>query len=396
MQFIAYVCKMYDITAISDTFSQLFSTQPLIVRSPGRVNIIGEHTDYNEGFVLPAAIDKAIYIAIGKRDDDKVMLHSQEFREDHASSLHNLQRSSKHWPDYILGVTDQLMKKGCPLKGFNLVVDGNVPIGAGLSSSAAVECATIFALNELFGLQLSKLDMVRMAQKAEHEFAGVKVGIMDMFASMFGKKDHAIRLDCRSLDYEYEPLRLEGIRILLLNTNVKHSLSSSEYNTRRAQCEQGVEWVREHHPGVRSLRDATPDMLDKWVAPRDPVIYKRCRYVVEEIQRLLQGCEDLRRGDIAALGAKMFRTHEGLSREYEVSCPELDFLVDAVKGNPAILGARMMGGGFGGCTINLIKEDAIDELVKRISVSYQKQMGLELTAYVARIEDGTAVIRKPS
>lgn len=396
MQFIAYVCKMYDITAISGTFNQLFSTQPLIVRSPGRVNIIGEHTDYNEGFVLPAAIDKAIYIAIGKRNDDQVVLHSREFNENYTCFLHHLQRSGMHWPDYILGVTDQLMKRGCPLQGFNLVLDGNVPIGAGLSSSAAVECAIIFALSELFGLQLDKQDMVRMAQKAEHEFAGVKVGIMDMFASMFGKKDHAIRLDCRSLSYQYEPLSLDGTRILLLNTNVKHSLSSSEYNTRRAQCEQGVEWVKKNVPGINSLRDVTIDMLDKWVAPRDPLIYKRCKYVVEEVERLLKGCEDLQQGDIAALGKKMFRTHEGLSREYEVSCPELDFLVDAVKDHPAVWGARMMGGGFGGCTINLIREEAIDDLVKKLSVDYQQQTGLELTAYVARIEDGTGVVRRPA
>lgn len=193
------------------------------------------------------------------------------------------------------------------MKGFNAVVDGDVPIGAGLSSSAAVECATVFALNELFGLGLDKMDMVKLAQRAEHAFAGVKVGIMDMFASMFGKKDHVIRLDCRSLDYEYVPFHLEQIKIVLLNTNVKHSLASTEYNTRREQCEQGVHWISEYHPGIKSLRDVTTEMLDEFVLPKDRLIYKRCKYVVKEIDRLLQACEDLKRDDINALGKKCLK-----------------------------------------------------------------------------------------
>src|SRR5688500_14398012 len=253
-------------------FNSLFEGTPLIVRSPGRVNIIGEHTDYNEGFVLPAAIDKAAYVAVSKRNDNNIHLYSEEFKESFETSTNNLHPSDKGWPNYILGVAEQLVKNGFALGGFNLVIDGDVPIGAGLSSSAAVECATIFALNEIFNFNLSKIEMVKLAQAAEHAFAGVRVGIMDMFASMHGKKDHVIKLDCRSLEYEYVPLKMEGYKLLLLNTNVKHSLGDSEYNTRRKQCEEGVALVKKHHPEVASLRDVTPEMLQQYVAPVDDLI----------------------------------------------------------------------------------------------------------------------------
>ena len=382
----------FNISKLKEKFRSLFNSEPLLIRSPGRVNIIGEHTDYNEGFVLPAAIDKAIYIAIGKRDDDTIHLYAQDYQQSHEVTLTTVTPSDKHWPNYILGIVDQLQKRGYNHGGFNLVIDGDVPLGAGLSSSAAVECATAFALNELFKLVIEKIEMVKMAQLAEQTFAKVMVGIMDQFASMFGKQGHVIKLDCRSLEYEYVPLDLKGIKILLLNTNVKHSLASSEYNTRRQQCEQGVAWVKEAHPGVKSLRDVTVEMLDKNVASRDQIIFRRCKYVVEENIRLLKGCEDLKSGDIEALGKKMFRTHEGLSKEYEVSCKELDYLVDYVKDNSSVLGARMMGGGFGGCTINLVKEESIDDLVKNISKDYQQAMNLELSAYIAGIEDGTSVV----
>jgi len=221
-------------------FKKNFEGEPIIVRSPGRVNIIGEHTDYNNGFVLPAAIDKAIYVAVSARSDEKIKLYSGEFDKSFETSLSELKPTKEGWPNYILGVADQLIKRGYGIRGFNLAIDGDVPIGSGLSSSAAVECATAFALNEIFKLNISKKDLAFIGQKAEHTFAGVMCGIMDQFASVFGKKDHVIKLDCQSLDYEYVPLELEGYKILLLNTNVKHSLGSSEYNTRRAQCEQGV------------------------------------------------------------------------------------------------------------------------------------------------------------
>ena len=379
---------------IAEQFRKIYpqSSTPLIVRSPGRINIIGEHTDYNEGFVLPAAIDKAIYVAVSPRSDNEIHLYAGDYDETYVVTTETLAPTDKHWPNYILGIADQLQKRGHAIHGFDLAIDGDVPLGAGLSSSAAVECATAFALNELFNLQLPKLEMVLAAQKAEHTFAGVMCGIMDQFASMFGEKDHAIKLDCHSLDYEYVPLELNGYKILLLNTNVKHSLSSSEYNTRRQQCEQGIEWIRKHNSQVHSLRDATVQMLDEYVLPKDKLIYTRCKYVVEEIQRLLEGCNDLQRGDIQALGKKMYRTHEGLSKEYGVSCKELDILVDAVKNEPSVVGARMMGGGFGGCTINIVREEAIEPLVKKLSEAYNRQTQFDLSAYIVQVENGTDTI----
>lgn len=376
------------INKIKEIFLQHFSNEPLIVRSPGRVNIIGEHTDYNEGFVLPAAIDKAIYVAIGKADDEKIHLYAENFKESFEVAIADI-KPTGHWATYILGVVDQLIKRGYNIGGFNLALNGDVPVGAGLSSSAAVECAAVFALNELFALGIDKMEMVRIAQKAEHHFSGVMCGIMDMFTSMFGKKNHVIKLDCRSLEYEYKPLKLDGYKLVLLNTNVKHSLASSEYNTRRQQCEQGVAWVKKFHPAVNSLRDVDMQMLNAHVAAKDQIVYKRCRFVVEEIQRLLAGCDDLENENLHALGKKMFETHEGLSKAYEVSCKELDFLVEAVKNNPAVLGARMMGGGFGGCTINIVKEAAIENLVDQVGKLYKDKMQLELAPYVVKTAGGT-------
>lgn len=381
---------------ISEVFRSFFKgeDEPLIVRSPGRVNIIGEHTDYNFGFVLPAAIDKSAYVAITKRVDDIVSLYAYDFKEVYKTTLGSITQSVKNWPDYILGVINQLQKNNAELCGVNIMLVSDIPIGAGLSSSAAVECATLFALNEMFDLHLTKAEMAHIAQNAEHEFAGVKCGVMDMFTSLFGKKDYVINLDCRSLLYEYIPLHLPSYKILLLNTNVTHKLSSSEYNIRRSQCEQGVEWVKEHLPAVKALRDVSVDMLDKYVLPKNEVIYKRCKYVVDENNRLLQACADLKKGDIAALGKKMFETHKGLSGDYEVSCRELDFLVDYVKDNDAVLGARMMGGGFGGCTINIIKEDAIQHLIDDLVIAYKAATGIHLSYYIATVGDGTSVISK--
>ena len=349
---------------IKQVFIEKYGTEPTIFRSPGRVNILGEHTDYNEGFVLPAAIDKNIYIAIAKRNDDIINLYAVDFNESFTADINNVKKSSIQWANYILGVIDQLQKKGFKLAGFNAVVDGDVPIGAGLSSSAAVECATIYALNEIFELGLDRLQMVPLAQKAEHVFAGVNCGVMDQFASMFGKKDHVIKLDCRSLEYEYVPFNFDGYKIVLLNTNVKHNLAASEYNTRRLQCEKGISLIAQQHPHIKSLRDVDMDMLKEYVEPVDPLVYRRCKYVVEENERLLGACEDLKRGDIKALGEKMYQTHNGLRYFYDVSCKQLDFLVEYVKTIPAVAGARMMGGGFGGCTINLVKVDAIKNIFK--------------------------------
>ena len=374
-------------------FADSFQGKPTIIRSPGRVNIIGEHTDYNEGFVLPASIDKAAYIAMSLRADDEIHLRAMDLGESFSIRLADLKPvEDVSWPNYLLGSAAQFIKRGIKLPGFNAVLTSDVPMGAGLSSSAAVECATVFALNELLQTKLDRLTMVQMAQKAEHEFAGVMCGIMDQFASMMGKKDHVIKLDCRSLEFEYVPFKLGGIKVLLLNTNVKHSLASSEYNTRRRECETAVKWVRTYLPTVNSLREVTEIMLDQYVLTKDKLIDKRSRYVVQEIERLQTGCEDLKHGDLNSLGKKMFATHDGLSKMYGVSCKELDWLVDHVRTNKSVIGARMMGGGFGGCTINLVKEEAIDELIATLKPAYEKEMNLPLTHYIASIENGTEVI----
>ena len=377
---------------VKEKFKTSFSvSDPLIVRSPGRVNLIGEHTDYNNGFVLPAAINKAIYMAISRRSDDEIHLISLDLDRQYTGSVNRIERTTLHWPDYILGVVQQIQKLGHAVGGFNCVFGGDIPLGAGMSSSAALECATAFAMNQLFGLGLDPMTMVKLSQKAENVFVGVQCGIMDQFASMFGRKNHVIRLDCQSLDYAYVPFDTAGIRIVLLDTNVKHSLASSEYNTRRLQCEAGVKLIQAHHPEVKSLRDASLEMLAAYVAPVDPLVNQRCEYVVEEISRLLAATKDLENGDMFAFGQKMFATHEGLSRKYEVSCEEADFLVEQVKGDPAVIGARMMGGGFGGCTINLVKEEAIEGLIERTAPLYREAMNKEMKAYIGQIGDGTSL-----
>jgi galactokinase len=379
---------------VATKFKEIYSGDgALLVRSPGRVNLIGEHTDYNNGFVLPAAVDKAIYMAVQRRKDDEVHLFAMDLDQSFRGTLRRpLTPSALHWPNYILGVTDQLQRMGLPVGGFDCVFAGDIPLGAGMSSSAALENAIVFSLNKLFDLGLEPMDMVRLSQRSENEFVGLQCGIMDMFASMMGRKDQVIRLDCQSLEYTYFPFKTEGLRILLLDTQVEHSLASSEYNVRRQQCEAGVKLVQKHHPAVKSLRDVTPDMLQAYVAPVDELIFRRCSFVVEENTRVLTGTEDLLRGDLAAFGQKMYASHEGLSRKYEVSCTESDWLVAQVRGAEGVIGGRQMGGGFGGCTINLVKAEVIDALVARIAPEYKKVMNRDLKWYIGQIENGTSTV----
>lgn len=378
---------------IRKAFLDNFNENPLVVRSPGRVNLIGEHTDYNNGFVLPAAIDKAIYFAVTPRNDNRSILISYDLKERHEFVLSNPEYSEKHWPNYLMGVVDQLNKRGSKLKGFNCVFGGDIPIGAGLSSSAAIEGGLAFTLNHIFNLGLEKLELVKLAQKAENEFVGVKCGIMDQYINIFGHKGNVLRIDCRSLEYEYFPFEFENISVVLFDSGVSHSLASSEYNKRRMECNEGVSAIKKVYNNVESLRDVSVELLNDFKFKLDPVVYKRCKYAVEENQRLLDACEKLNQKDLVAFGNYMYETHQGLSRDYEVSCNELDYLVDLSKENPKIYGSRMMGGGFGGCTINLIENDAIDEVGKQITKQYKQKFNLDAKIYITKINSGTSIIK---
>lgn len=375
-------------------FYEKFKSAPdCLAMAPGRINIIGEHTDYNQGWVLPAAIDKSAWLALSITDDEMVELFAADLGEHvriAVADIHPFAAGS--WPNYLLGVLAQFKRKGIRLPGFRAVLLSQVPVGAGLSSSAAIEAAMAVAVDHLLNCGLDRLELVHMAQKAEHEYAGVLCGIMDQFASVMGRADHAIQLDCASLQFEYLPLNMEGYKWLLLNSHVSHALASSEYNTRRQECQRGVDMINSRYSQVVSLRDVSLNMLDECVRPFDELIDRRCRYVVQENARLLAASKDLQAGDLVSLGKKMLETHTGLSRMYEVSCRELDWLVDYAKAQPGVLGARLMGGGFGGCTINLIKEDEIASLISTIKPAYEQAMQRPLTAYIASAADGARVI----
>ncbi len=365
----------------------------LTVKAPGRINLIGEHTDYNDGFVMPAAIQKAATVFIETRSDKAIHLFAEDLQDTYILSLDTIAKSSKDWANYIIGVIAQFQKQVTLPSGFNIRLKSDVPIGAGLSSSAAIECAVAYALNELFAFGFDQMQLTKMAQKAEHEYAGVLCGIMDQFASMFGKKDQVLLLDCKTMDYQYYPLQLEGYDIVLLDTKIKHALANSEYNTRRKECEHGIQFIQQQYPLVNSLRDVSIDMLNELVdKAKFPKEYNRCKYVIEEIARTQAAAIDLKEGQLEAFGQKMFATHEGLSNLYEVSSPELDFLVNEVKDNTNVIGARMMGGGFGGCTINLIKKEATAFVVQKLVASYQNIFQKSLQHYIVAISDGAGLI----
>lgn len=377
---------------VAKRFVGAFGTVPSLFRSPGRINLIGEHTDYNQGFVLPAAIDRSVWVGIAPRNDDRVRIRSASFGQSFEGSLTDLAPTSLAWANYPIGATLLLMEEGFPLGGYDLFVDSDLPVGAGLSSSAAFTCATLFAIKRAFNLGLSRERMASLAQRTEHRFAGVNCGIMDPFASLFGERGRFLRLDCRSMACETVPFTSDDVAILMLDTNVKHSLASSEYNRRRAECEQGVEWVREAHAGVESLRDVDHGMLLERVLPRDPVTFNRCRYVLEENGRVIDLCRHLEAGDLASAGACLYASHEGLRTLYEVSCRELDWLVDNVRNDPDVLGARMMGGGFGGCTVNLVRTGAVARILETLVPAYEQETGLSLTWMTVRPAEGSSEI----
>ncbi|MGB5499451.1 MAG: galactokinase [Maribacter sp.] len=366
----------------------------LTVDSPGRINIIGEHVDYNMGYVLPTAIEKKITFKFQKNGSDKMCrVYSKGYDTGFEFSLDTVEISKVAWENYILGVINEILKRSDKLKGFDCTLESHVPIGSGVSSSAALECGLAFGLNEMFNLGLTKMDIVELSQAAEHTYAGTKCGIMDQFASVMSKEGHVILLDCESLDYSYIPIQIKPYRIVLLNTNVSHNLASGEYNVRRAQCDEGVTVLQKKYPEVKSLRNATMDMLNEVSNELDEIVYSRCSYVIQEKTRVLEAVEALKANNLKRVGELLYETHDGLSKMYEVSCPELDFLVEFSKKYDSVLGARMMGGGFGGCTINLVHEDAIEEYVKAASAAYEKECNLKLTWFEASPSAGTSIVQ---
>jgi galactokinase len=379
------------IKQIRQQFQQYFEKQGLLVAAPGRVNLIGEHTDYNNGFVLPGAVDKKIYVAIAKNNSNALNVYAGQFKEQLFFSLDAIQ-PVKGWSTYLLGMIFHLRKQGHEVGGVDVYVEGDVPVGAGMSSSAALCSAFGLALNELFGLGLTRMQLALTGQKTEHTFAGVKCGIMDQFASLHGKAGHVMKLDCRSLEYEYIPFNFPDHKIVLINTMVSHSLAGSEYNIRRQQCEEGVAVLHKHFPVVLSLRDVSVEQLDRYKQDLPEVVYRRCHFIVNENKRLLSGTELLSAGDIKAFGELMFQAHEGLSKWYEVSCEESDFLVEQARSFDGVAGSRQMGGGFGGCTINIVKNEKVDHFIQHAQSAYEKQFSKIPEAYIMQIEEGARVI----
>lgn len=378
------------IAQAKEQFIQLFGKTPLIVSSPGRINLIGEHTDYNNGFVLPAAIDKQIIYAIALNGTDRCNAYAA-FNGEKASFSLDAVHPTPGWINYLMGVVYQLQQRGLKVPGFDCVIAGNVPVGAGLSSSAAVEGGLVAALDHLVGYSLTRMDMALIGQKAEHTFPGVKCGIMDQFANLHGKKDQVMLLDCRDLSFTYYPFNFPDQKIVLCNSMVHHSLASSEYNVRRQQCEEGVRVLQETYPQVQSLRDADMQMLEAVKSRLEEIVYKRCAYVIAETARVQQACIYLQQGKLREFGQLMYATHDGLSRLYEVSCPELDYLVELARQRPEVAGARVMGGGFGGCTINLVQADKVDGYIAYIQGRYQQKFGKLPEVYVTTIENGVEV-----
>ncbi|MDH8700749.1 galactokinase [Dysgonomonadaceae bacterium PH5-43] len=378
-----------DLQKIKSKFETLFGSEGVLYTSPGRINLIGEHTDYNGGFVLPGAIDKAMYVMIKPNGLDKVRAYALDLDESSEFGISgDADQPKEQWASYIFGVVREMQKKGATVPAFDLVMSGEVPLGAGMSSSAALESAVGFALNDTYNLGFTRPELATIGQMTEHNYIGVKCGIMDQFASCMGKEGSLIRLDCRSFEYEYFPFDPKGYKLVLINTCVPHNLAAGgEYNKRRASCEAVVAEIAKTHPEVKLLRDANMTMLEEVKGKVDPVDYQRALFVVGEIQRLLDACDALNKGDYETVGQKMYETHEGLSKNYEVSCDELDFLIEQAK-KYGVTGARVMGGGFGGCTINFVKEDKIDTFVKEATAAYEAKFGITPKVYDVVIKDG--------
>ncbi|ROS90265.1 galactokinase [uncultured Duncaniella sp.] len=368
---------------ISEAFASHFGGEGTFYTSAGRINLIGEHTDYNGGFVFPGAIDKVIMAEIRPNGTEKVNLYSVDLNDSASFGLNEADAPSQQWARYIFGVCRETIKRGGSVKGFDAVFAGNVPLGAGLSSSAALESCFAFAVNDLFNDNtIDKFELAKIGQSTEHNYCGVNCGIMDQFASVFGKKDCLIRLDCRSLEYEYFPFKIDGYKLVLVDSVVKHELVDSPYNKRRESCERVAKRL-----GLETLRDADMEMLDAVKADISAEDYMRARFVIGEKERVLGVCDSLNRGDIATVGRLMYETHEGLSKDYEVSCEELDFLNDVAK-ECGVTGSRIMGGGFGGCTINLVPNEIHDKFIETVTAKFNERYGHEPKIYDVVISDG--------
>ena len=360
-----------------------------VYASPGRINLIGEHTDYNGGFVFPGAVDKGMIIEIKPNGTDIVKAYSIDLKDYVEFGLNEEDAPRASWARYIFGVCREMIKRGVDVKGFNTAFAGDVPLGAGMSSSAALESAYAYALNDLFGdNKIDKFELAKVGQATEHNYIGVKSGIMDQFASVFGKEGSLMRLDCRSLEYQYFPFKPEGYRLVLVDSVVKHELASSAYNKRRQSCENAVAAIAKKHEGVEFLRDCTLEMLAEVKEEISAEDYMRAEYVIEEIQRVLDVCDALEKGDYETVGQKMYETHHGMSKKYEVSCEELDFLND-VAFDCGVTGSRVMGGGFGGCTINLVKNELYETFITTAKERFKEKFGRSPKVYDVVISDGS-------
>jgi galactokinase len=377
-----------DKNKVTSEFLKYSDVKPVLISAPGRINIIGEHTDYNHGFVLPGAIDKRMIIALGATGDQVIKVKSLDFLEELNINLTNLPENLSGWQGYILAIINECVSRKLVLSGFNGVFSSDIPIGAGMSSSAALCCGTISALNETFEWNLDKLEIAKIAQASEHRL-GAMVGLMDQFASMYGKKQHVILLDCLDYSHSYFPLDLNDYSLVLINTNVKHQLVDSKYNDRRHSCERVLALLKDSNSDIKTLRDVSLQSLDQ-TNGIDPLDLRRVKYVLQENARVLRATEALKKNDLSLLGKLMYQSHAGLSNEFEVSCSELDLLVELAMEENAILGARMMGGGFGGCTINLIKTTEVESTVLRIMEKYEQQTNIKPDYYSVTIDEGVS------
>ena len=373
---------------VADEFLHRYGAQARIFFAPGRVNLIGEHTDYNDGFVMPCALGFRTYVAIGPRADRTLQVSSIDFGDTSTIDLnHPGSGPTGHWSDYIRGVAAVLLASGVELVGANMVIKGDVPIGAGLSSSAAIEVAAALALLGNSKINLDGREIAALCQRAEHEYAGTKCGIMDQFISSFGEKDHALLLDCRSLEFELLPIP-EQVCIVICNTMVKHQLAGGEYNQRRSDCEAGVRILQQSLPQIRALRDIDTSELNLFASAMQERIFRRCRHVVSENARVLESAEALKQSDLARYGELMYSSHISLRDDYEVSCRELDFMVEAARQSSGVLGARMTGGGFGGCTVNLVQAEAVTAFQNEVSRKYEEATGIQPAIYICSAAEG--------